>query len=105
VRYLRKRTNYRQWDNFSWGDYIERMKAARTFIVRHLPLSDGTDDDFFEDYLPDPKEWNEPEPEVVPTKQKSNQRVLVKNPTTEAGPSDTIMVFDIETGELVPLEN
>ena len=72
--------------------------------MRHLPLSDGTDDDFFEEFLPDPPQWNEP-----PRKRrkiKSQPRLAVQNTAgTDDGPTnDTIMVLDVETGESVPLE-
>ena len=98
---MHKRPNYRQWDHFSWADYLERAKLTRTFNVRHLPLSDGTDDNFFENFLEDPPEWNQPQRKRRKTKHE--KRVEVRK-ADGATPSDTIMVLDVETGELVPLE-
>ena len=102
VRHYRKRKNYRQWDCFAFDDYRERAELAKTFVVRHLPLSNALDDDFFQGYLVDPKEWSAPadEPQVSKKKKKSVPR---KGKLTPTSASDRVMVFDVEKGELVPL--
>ena len=81
VCHERGHNSYRQWDNFSWEDFLERAQLARTFNTRHLPLSDGTDDDFFEEHLPDPREWNEPPPKRSKTVTKKT--VAVQKPTDD----------------------
>ena len=46
VRFILVRPSYHQWDCYKWQDYMERKKCGKTFLKRHLPLSDGDDKHF-----------------------------------------------------------
>ena len=46
-----KSEGYKQWDCFLFSDYSIRRQLATTFDVRHLPLSDGNDEENFEGKL------------------------------------------------------
>lgn len=104
VRHVRGRPSYHQWDNFLWSDYLERQKAARTFELRHLPLSNARDDNYFEHFLSDPPHWNEKEVNSKKKKKSSVSSAASSSNGTGTKTPNVIMVFDVETGELVPLE-
>ena len=98
---------YRQWDCFSIEDYMIRCKLAKTFEVRHLPLSDGRDEvNFSGKYKFDwaKHAWS-------PKKRRSTSYVKpepkrVKSTPRGDGGSDggkAPMIFDVELGCFVPL--
>ena len=57
MRHVQKCPNYNQWDCFRFVDYTDRQGWARTFNVRHLPLSNG-DPANFSGGLPNPVWWD-----------------------------------------------
>ncbi len=99
ARHVLKRGNYRQWDCFSWADYQERQLMARTFTMRHLPLSNGEKlHDRFVGYLEDPKSWDE--------SAKKTKRFVPKREVgggADEPRCENVMVFDVEKQMLVPL--
>ena len=48
---LKRDPNYNQWDCFRFRDYQDRQSLSRTFMKRHLPLSDGRDEVHFQGKL------------------------------------------------------
>ena len=42
---------YAQWDNFLFKDYLNRAVLAKTFLARHLRLSDGRDESNFNGHM------------------------------------------------------
>ena len=104
VRHYRRRPNYRQWDCFAFDDYRERARVAKTFVVRHLPLSDALDDDFFDDNLVDPPEWSQPADEE-PVSKKKTKVARKSGKLVSRARSARVMVFDVDKNELVPLSD
>ena len=74
--------------------------------MRHLPLSNARDDNYFEHFLSDPPQWNEKEKEANSKKKKKSSVSSAESSSNGTGTKtpDVIMVFYVETGELVPLE-
>jgi hypothetical protein len=108
VRHIRGHTGYAQYDCYHWRDYVERQRANKTFLARHLPLSNG---DNFGGDLPDPPEWaSVQEDEPTPKKRRRKvekikaepipltQRVVVKRSSSKP------MVWDVENDRFVAFE-
>ena len=101
IRFRRGRTSYRKWEDFDWVDFVERKALAKTFIKRHLPLSDG--EDHFGGELKDPPNWttgrsvHSKEP-----KKRSSSAVQVKVKPSDSHRDSAPMKFDPKTGSLVP---
>ena len=107
VRFRRSRTTYRKWEDFSWSDYTERNKLYRTYMNRHLKLSDG--EDHFGGELKDPSEWDDnrflPSTTTTTKKSKKSSGKKKSKKTTvkrEPKPSSVPMRFDEVKGCLVP---
>ena len=103
ARYLlRADTGYKQWDCFRFADYTTRSVMGKTFERRHLPLSNGKDDENFGGTLK--FDWDK-HAYVAKKRVKSEpgeyKHEEVKQ-TTAA--DDKPMVFDVELGKLVPVE-
>ena len=102
-------SDYRQWDCFLFDDYIMRQQTNLTFLRRHLPLSDGNDEEHFGDAID--FDWDAHA--YVPRKRKRSSKPLKKKkkPTPKAKvlPKSTkpkgkgVMVYDVEKGCLVPI--
>lgn len=94
---------YKQWDCFVFRDYVERQAAARTYEVRHLPLSDGND---FKNFGGKMKfDWAKYS--WSPARTKSRAEPLVKKEpinACDAAQEGVPMIFDVELGKLVPIE-
>lgn len=95
---------YRQWDCFLFSDYTIRRKLAATFTARHLPLSNGKDEENFDGKFK--FDWSKHA--WAPVKRKSKAESYVKpepTATTSSNPVPTgvTMIFDVELGKLVPL--
>ena len=56
VRFILQRPSYQQWDCYKWQDYTERKRCNKTFVERHLALSDG-DDSHFRGIIKNPDHW------------------------------------------------
>jgi hypothetical protein len=85
---------YAQWNNFLFTDYINRAKLCKTFLKRHLPLSDGNDEVNFNGQMK--FDW---------AKHAYKKPIRVKrepNPTEEPKSSAPSMIFDVELGCMVP---
>ena len=100
ARHVLKRENYRQWDCFKWEDYQERALMTTTFMVRHWPLTNGTqpNHDRFEGYLTDPECWD--------TEKKTPKKfvpIRVTGVTDDEPQCDTVMIWDSDKQMLVPL--
>lgn len=57
IRYIREHHQYPQWDCYKLETYAERQSLHRTFVVRHLPLSNG-ESDRLDAHLADASEWS-----------------------------------------------
>ena len=114
VRYLLERPSYQQWDCFKWEDYVEREKCNKTFLVRHLPLSDG-DEKHFHGNLPNPRSWNDGQPQ--PKKQRRSRAKMSSAAAAAAAAAVTTsdvpavsqpprvpMLWDVELNKFVPFE-
>ena len=82
VRYLLERPSYQQWNCYKWQDYVEREKCNKTFLVRHLPLSDG-DEKHFRGNLPNPHSWSDPAPS--PKKKKRGNKKTTSSVGSTSG--------------------
>ena len=101
VRFRRERPSYRKWEDFSWLDFVERQNLSTTFLVRHLPYSDG--EDHFGGLLKDPPEWGGV---VSPVKKKSRGGKPSKvktEPQNQTKKQVVPMRFDVNKGSLVPV--
>ena len=100
ARYVYGRGCYKQWDCFSWEDYEERQNLRRTFLSRHLPLSNGTlTHTVFKQFLDDPPAWDA-------KRVNKKKKFVPKRQSSASGNdprSDELLVFDVETGMLIPL--
>lgn len=99
IRFRRERPSYRKWEDFSWLDFVERENLMKTFVVRHLPKSDG--DDHFGGLLKDPPEWDGSVGTPVQKKPKKGKHNKVKREPQNHG--NVPMRFDVEKGSLVPV--
>ena len=95
---------YKQWDCFVFSDYVQRAAAARTYEVRHLPLSDGNDKKHFGDSF----KFDWAKHAWTPAKTKATAEILVKReptiPHSGNANNDVPMIVDVETGELIAIE-
>ena len=107
VRYLKDfPSDYKQWDCFLFTDYIMREEATLTFMRRHLPLSDGNDEEHFGDAM----EFDWEKHAYVARKKKKSVKSVAKKPMpkkvipkTSGAKSEKVMIYDAEKGFLVPL--
>ena len=94
------RPAYRQWDHFSFEDYVERHTLTTTFLERHLPRSTGSDT-----LVSDPPDWA-----VTPVKRKKKRaRAVVTRsvpaPADVSNSAHEVMMFDPVLGKLVPVDS
>ena len=92
----------RQWDCFKFSDYTLRQKSAKTFNVRHFPLSDGDDDHNFDgeyDFDWEPHGYTPRKKKRKIMKPRKKSEVVTKATVT----SSPLMVYDVEQDCLVPL--
>ena len=91
----------RNWSSFKWEHYKERQSMARTFRVRHFPVSDGND--HFEGLVPEPKCWSmkKTEPKCGKTCQKCTKKKPEEAEVPAKGESKGVMIMDPDTGEFV----
>ena len=96
VRFLLEfSAGYAQWNNFLLADYINRATLTKTFLKRHLPLSDGNDEANFNGQLN--FDWDK-------HAYKKPQRVKKEpNPKPASSPATPSMVFDVDLGCMVPM--
>ena len=109
VRVVLERDSYRQWDCFALQDYVERINATKTFVKRHLPLSDGNPKRFG-GKLPDPPMWKQAK---TPSPKAKRKRVRKIKPAASASASASAPTatsttkptqFDVEKNCFVPFE-
>ena len=81
---------YSQWDNFLFADYINRATLAKTFLVRHLPLSDGRDEVNFNGQMN--SDWKKHAYKKA-TRVKKEPNPTATEPKSSGTPS---MIFDVE---------
>lgn len=113
VRCLLERPSYQQWDCYKWQDYVEREKCHKTFVTRHLPLSDG-DDTHFNGQLPNPPQWNDgplpPKKRRRSKKKKTSEGYTssaadaIATSSAAAPPARVPMMWDVEQDKFVPFE-
>ena len=101
VRFRRERPSYRKWEDFSWTDFVERENLAKTFVVRHLPNSDG--EDHFGGLLKDPPEWDDSVGAPVRKKARKGRSNKVKIEPQNYKTTAVPMEFDVDSGNLVPV--
>lgn len=73
--------NYRPWNDFDWGDYLQRERIMKTFCVRHLPVLRG-EVLIPTKYLKDPESWDD----VKPDSDKNGRTSDVKTPPKKKRP-------------------
>ena len=98
-------TTYKQWDCFRFQDYTMRRALGLTFEVRHLPLSNGRDEDNFGKGVLD-FDWGKHAyslPKRVRSQPGASQSSKVAQ-TSSPSKGEQRMIFDVELGKLVPLE-
>ena len=102
---LRADTGYKQWDCFRFHDYTMRHTMGYTFQVRHLPLSDGRDDENFGKRMVD-CDWEKHA--YAPCKRVKSEpgeyHSAKVTQTSSTSKDEKPMIFDVELGILVPLE-
>ena len=86
---------YAQWNNFLFTDYINRAKLSKTFLKRHLPLSDGKDEANFNGQLH--FDWAK-HAYKKPTRVKKEP-----NPEPKSPSATPAMIFDVGLGYMVPM--
>ena len=98
--------DYRQWDCFLFNDYQVRLMLARTFFVRHYPLSNGDDEANFHGALD--FDWDKHE---YTPRSKSKVTVDLTTPAAASTSSKQSpmkkscpMAFDVDKGCFVPIE-
>ena len=96
--------DYQQWDCFLFSDYSLRQICNKTFMIRHLPLSDGNDEANFMGKMN--FDWSKRVQDDTPKKVKS-EPVVVKTTQSDASASAKRqpMIFDVELGCLVPFDS
>ena len=94
-------SGYRQWDCFSFKDYVSRAQLSKTFVERHLPLSNGEDEKNFNGKFV--FDWSQ---HFWQRKKFVKQDPVQRSTLTKSVTSSTKvpMIFDVELGCLVPLE-
>lgn len=108
VRFLlNSKVDYNQWDCFLWSDYVQRQRACKTFMSRHLPLSDGNDDEHFGGRFE--FDWDahkySPKKKTRATKrprQQAKQEARSKSASPQT--SNQIMIYDVDNDCLVPMD-
>ena len=91
---------YPQWDCFLFGDYAQRQRAGKTFVKRHLPLSNGEDEiNFNGEYDFDWESEEYSPPKRVKLEKQTRPKVVHSAAQASAG----VMVFDVEKGCMVPM--
>ena len=92
---------YRQWDCFNFADHVSRAQLGKTFVKRHLPLSDGNDEKNFEGKFS--FDWKKHA--WVRSKTSVKPEPTSSKPATSVTPIANLptMIFDVELGRLVPL--
>ena len=91
---------YKQWDCFSFEDYVFRQQMARTFNIRHYPLSDGNDRLHFGGVLD--FEWSEHS--FTPKRKRNKNSSGMKTPSKTVGPKQAKTkpkLYDLTKGTFV----
>ena len=89
MRHVNNCKNYHQWDCFRFVDFTDRAAWAKTFNVRHLPLSNG-DPANFSGRLANPERWNNPQ--APPPRKRSKN-----TDESDDGSESPNMFYDYET--------
>ena len=90
---------YKQWDCFSFEDYVFRQEMSQVFDMRHYPLSDGNDRFHFGGVLD--FEWSNHS--FTPKRKRNKTTNCVKTSKT-VGPKQTKTkprIYDLTTGKFV----
>ena len=98
--------SYRHWKNFLFTDYTLRQRSTLTFERRHLPLSNGLDEEHFKG-----KSFDWGKHQFIPAKRgrkakKSTTRSSESQstpPAASASASSQVMQYDVENDCMVPL--
>ena len=91
---------YRQWDCFRFEDHVSRAQLSKTFVKRHLPLSNGDDEKNFNGKFK--FDWSKHAWKRKKTVTRDlNKRSKLSHDSTS---STVPMIFDVEQGCLVPLD-
>ena len=95
---------YKQWDCFLFRDYTIRAALSRTFRKRHLPLSNGFDEENFDgQYTFD---WDAHAWAPISRKIKADSYRVKPEPMSTKSPAprnERPMVWDVELNKLVPM--
>lgn len=97
---------YKQWDCFLFDDYAQRQRAQKTFVKRHLPLSNGEDERNFDgnyDFDWDSLQYSPKRKSVKVEKIEKITRRRRKVARSDGEAPARVMVFDVENGCMVPM--
>ena len=104
MRFLRGlKADYNQWDWFLFSDYTQRKRVTVTFNRRHLPLSDGMDEENFDRDLEFNWEGHHYSPKKKVKQVKAKPRVKKSAPRNNTQRPKQIMIYDVKTDCLVPM--
>ena len=104
IRFIRGHTTYPQWDCYKLEDYSERQALNTTFLARHFPLSNGTDNRL-NDHVDDPRCWStSARTEKTTTVKRVKKEPQVKPYAAAAIAAATArpQIWDVEKGCFVP---
>ena len=87
VRHVNKKPTYKKWNCFRWEDYTHRNITAKTFSIRHEPLTNSCDVSY-EPYLSDPEDWNKAS--EIPYDKESYSKARTKSKSKRAPKPKTI---------------
>ena len=107
IRHIREHNSYPQWDCYTLEDFAERQALNKTFLARHLPLTNGTDNRL-QEHVPDPLHWSAPPapPAEAPRPKKRSKKGGLKPYAKEliAAATAKPMVWDVDNNCFVPFE-
>ena len=102
---LGRSPDYKQWDCFRFADYQDRQALAKTYVIRHHPLSDGNDEDNFKGEFCFDWDQHHYSPNVRRPSASTAVKVEPKMRKRDGAAKDNItMIYDVEKGCLVPFE-
>ena len=104
IRLIRGHLNYPQWDCYTLEDYSERQTLNKTFLARHLPLSNGKSS-LIDSELTDPPQWSNPSLSTQPPMKrpkKEPKRSQKESVHAAVATAAKPQVWDVENNCFVP---
>ena len=103
IRFIRGHLTYPQWDCYKLEVYSERQSLNKTFLIRHLPLSNG-ENNRLDAELVDPPRWSDPVVKKPPMKRVKKEKPPKRKSCVvpAASHAGKPQVWDVEKGCFVP---